>query len=334
MMDDPASHVVDTEGRLRVVVDVSDAGSRLDRLLGRLLAPRFSRSWLSALIDQGSITVDGHAVRNSYRVNPGQVVEGEIGKPAQVLPGPEPMELRVIHEDDALIIVDKPVDMVIHPGSGRKTGTLVNGLLDRYPEIGRVGRADRPGIVHRLDRDTTGVMVVARTNDSARSLVNQFKHRTVSKQYAAVVWGEMPFDSDWVELPLGTHPRKPGLRAVVSEGGQSASSFYKVVARLGAMTVVEVSPRTGRTHQIRVHLEHVGYPIVKDAQYGRDAQAAYARWVEQRQAKGERVPVIARQALHAHKLSVDHPLTGERVTYEAPIPADMTDLIEVAGEHA
>jgi len=333
-MDQPASTVVDAAGRLRLVVDEADAGSRLDRLLGRLLAPTFSRSWLSALIEQGSISVDGRTVKISYRVVPGQVVEGDIGKPAETLPGPEPMDLKILHEDDALIIVDKPVDMVIHPGTGRRSGTLVNGLLASYPEIGRVGRSDRPGIVHRLDRDTTGVMVVARNNDAAKSLVNQFKRRTVAKQYAAVVWGEMPFDSDWIELPLGNHPRKPGLRAVVAEGGQAASSFYKVGERLGSMTSVEVSPRTGRTHQIRVHLEHIGFPVVKDSQYGKDAQASYAHWVSKRSAAGERVPIIARQALHAHRLTLDHPLTGERVTYEAPLPADMADLIEVARESA
>ncbi|MHC4845250.1 MAG: RluA family pseudouridine synthase [Planctomycetota bacterium] len=311
-----------------------DAGSRLDRLLGRLLAPKFSRSWLSALIEQGSITVDGRTVRPSFRAIPGQVVEGDIGHPAEVLPAPEPMDLTILFEDDALVVVDKPVGVVIHPGTGKRTGTLVNGLLDRYPEIGRVGRADRPGIVHRLDRDTTGVMVVARSNDAAKSLVNQFKRRTVTKQYAAVVWGEMPFDSDWIELPLGAHPRMQALRAVVTEGGQAASSFYQVNERLGVMTYVEVSPRTGRTHQIRVHLEHLGFPIVKDSQYGRDAQASYAHWVETLRKAGKRVPIIERHALHAHRLTVDHPLTGERVTFEAPLPADMADLIEVARESA
>jgi 23S rRNA pseudouridine1911/1915/1917 synthase len=333
-MDQPASTHVDTAGKLRLVVEEADAGSRLDRLLGRLLSPAFSRSWLSALIEQGSISVDGRTVRTSHRVNPGQVVEGEIGHPAETLPGPEPMDLAILHEDDALVVVDKPVDVVIHPGTGKRSGTLVNGLLDRYPEIGRVGRADRPGIVHRLDRDTTGVMVVARSNDAAKSLVNQFKRRTVSKEYAAVVWGEMPFDSDWIELPLGSHPRKQGLRAVVTEGGQAASSFYKVRERVGAMTYVEVSPRTGRTHQIRVHLEHLGFPIVKDSQYGKDAQASYAHWLEERRRADKRLPIIARQALHAHRLTLDHPLTGERVTYEAPLPADMADLIEVARESA
>jgi len=325
---------VDAEGHLHLVVEGGEGGSRIDRLLGRALAPHYSRSWLSALIEQGDIRVDGQRVRTSYRCNAGQVIEGELGKSADRLPHAEPMDLRLVHVDEALIVVDKPVGLVIHPGTGQPTGTLVNGLLARFPEIAMVGRADRPGVVHRLDRDTSGVMVVARSNEAARSLVNQFKRKTVRKEYTAIVWGEMPFDSDWIDLPLGPHPRHAALRAVLPSGGQPASTFYQVERRLGALTVVGVQPRTGRTHQIRVHLEHLGFPIVGDASYGRAAQAAYARWVEGLRAAGGRVPTLSRQALHARRLTLEHPLTNEEVTFEAPLPADMRELIEIASAAA
>jgi 23S rRNA pseudouridine1911/1915/1917 synthase len=327
------SDAVDETGRLDLLVDEAAAGRRVDQLLGRALAPRWSRSYLAALIEQGVLTVDGRRVRSSFRVAAGQRIAGALGEPADGLPRPEPMDLRFLHVDDSLIVVEKPAGLVIHPGSGARQGTLVNGVLAAFPEVAAVGRADRPGVVHRLDRDTTGVIVLARTNDAARSLVNQFKHKTVEKEYTAVVWGEPPFDSDWIDLPLGSHPRRPASRAVVPDG-QPSSTFYQVARRLGAVSVVTARPSTGRTHQIRVHLEHIGFPIVRDALYGRSAQAAYARWVERLEAGGRRAPSIARHALHARRLGLVHPDTGERVHFEAPLPADMAELIAIAEEVA
>jgi 23S rRNA pseudouridine1911/1915/1917 synthase len=332
----PPVPFVDEVGHLRLAVEAADGGARVDRLLGRALSPHFSRSFLSALVEEGVLRVDGKAVRSAYRVNPGQVIEGDVGQPARSLPQPEAMDLRIVHVDDSLIVVDKPAGLVIHPGSGQPTGTLVNGLLNRFPEVAVVGRSDRPGIVHRLDRDTTGVMVVARTNEAARSLVGQFKAKTVEKAYSAVVWGEMPFDSDWIDLPLGVHPARPALRAVRTEaqGGQPSSTFYQVEQRLGVFTVVTAQPRTGRTHQIRVHLEHLGFPVVGDVSYGRKAQLAFERWKEARRAAGLRVPLLARQALHARRLTLTHPQSGERVRFEVPLPPDMVDLLECAGDAA
>ncbi len=323
---------VDEGGHLRLEVGVTDAGCRVDRLLGRALAPHYSRSFLSALVDEGGIRVDGQAVKVSFRVNPGQVIEGDLGLSASSLPRPEPMDLTLVHVDEDLILVDKPAGLVIHPGTGQATGTLVNGLLQRFPELAVVGRADRPGVVHRLDRDTTGIMVVARTNEAARSLVGQFKAKTVRKEYTAIVWGELPFDSDWIDLPLGPHPARPALRAVrrVEDGGQPSSTFYQVERRLPPFTVVNAQPRTGRTHQIRVHLEHLGFPIVGDEQYGHKAQVAWRRWVEARRLAGRRLPLLARHALHARRLSFLHPRSGERCVFEAPLPPDMADLLECA----
>jgi len=323
---------VDENGRLRLEVPEDQGGSRVDRLLGRALAPHYSRSYLSALLAEGTVTVDGRPVRSSFRVTPGMLVEGELGTAASGLPEPEEQELSILHEDEAVILVDKPAGLVIHPGSGATSGTLVNGLLARYPELAVVGRADRPGIVHRLDRETTGVLVVARTNDAARSLVNQFKAKTVRKTYAAIVWGVMPFDSDWVELPIGVHPRRPQLRAVVEEDGQPSSTFYQVRERLGVATLLDVSPRTGRTHQIRVHLDHLGFPILGDPGYGRAAQESWRRWVAARRDAGLRAPSLARQALHARVLTFRHPTTDEEVTFESPLPADMEETVDILRE--
>lgn len=333
MPDQPSSPGLpgtDPEGRLAVTVGSEDAGTRVDRYLGRLLAPHYSRSYLSALLDEGTLRVGGRPTRPAYRLAEGDRIEGSLGTPASALPAAEPaVEYRVIHSDDHLIVVDKPANLVIHPGAGRKGGTLVNGLLAEFPELAVVGRAERPGIVHRLDRDTTGVMVVARTNEAAKSLVGQFKRKTVEKRYTAVVWGEMPFDSDWVDLAIGVDPRKPTLRMVVHEGGQAASTFYAVEERLGVASVVSAMPRTGRTHQIRVHLSHLGFPILGDPPYGRRIAGAWKGWLDRRAAEGRPLPSLSRHALHARTLTLDHPGTGARVTYEAPLPMDMVELIEI-----
>ncbi|RKY17339.1 MAG: RluA family pseudouridine synthase [Planctomycetota bacterium] len=325
----PSLPPVNAEGLLSWTITAEEGGSRIDRVLGRLLAPDYSRSYLSALISEGAITLDERVVKPNFRVTEGVQVRGDLGRPASSMPAPEAMELEILHDDEAVIVVNKPVGVVIHPGTGSLSGTLVNGLLDRYPELAVVGRADRPGIVHRLDRETSGVMVVARTNESARSLVNQFKSKLVKKEYTAIVWGEMPFDSDWIDQPLGQHPRRPKIRAVVREGGQAASTFYEVKRRLGVASLVSAYPRTGRTHQIRVHLDHVGYPIVGDPQYGQNTQVQWRRWCEKLAQAERRVPLLSRCALHARSLSFQHPLTEQEVNFQAPMPADMADLLEV-----
>jgi 23S rRNA pseudouridine1911/1915/1917 synthase len=223
-------------------------------------------------------------------VEPGQKITGELGALPDRLTRAEPIPLAVLHVDEALIVVDKQAGLVIHPGTGASRGTLVNALLQRFPEVAKVGRADRPGIVHRLDRDTTGVMVVARTNPAAASLVNQFKRKTVEKVYSAVVWGEPPFDSDWIDLPLGPHPHRQVLRSVLASGGQASSTFYEVERRLGCLSLVAAHPKTGRTHQIRVHLEHIGFPC------GHLGRARARRW---RGPRLEGTPGARRGSAHA-----------------------------------
>ncbi|GJM21676.1 MAG: ribosomal large subunit pseudouridine synthase D [Planctomycetota bacterium] len=320
---------VDADGALSWTVPSEEAGRRLDRVLGRCLAPAYSRSYLTALIQDGRITLNERVVKPSFRLEGGETLAGQLGESAAGLPRPEAMDLEIVHEDEHLIVVNKPVGLIIHPGGGTRSGTLVNGLLERYPELATVGRAERPGIVHRLDRETSGVLLVARTNDAARSLVLQFKAKTIKKEYAAFVWGELPFDSDWIDLPLGPNLKRPPLRAVCPDDGQPASTFYEVRARYGIATRLAVFPATGRTHQIRVHLEHLGFPVIADPQYGRQAREAFGRWKRDLLDAEKRLPVLQRQALHAHKITFTHPGTEEVVTFEAPLPADLEDLREV-----
>lgn len=324
-----SDYPIDGDGRLSWTAPAEEATRRLDRALGRLLAPDYSRSYLTALLVDGVLQVDGRTVKPSYRLAGGELVEGQLGEPATGLPKPQEMDLEILFEDEHLIAVSKPVGMIVHPGGGTRSGTLVNGLLARYPELARVGQAERPGIVHRLDRQTSGVLVVARSNDAARELVGQFKARTVKKEYAAFVWGVMPFDSDWIDLPLGPNKKRPPLRAVDPEEGQPASTFYEVRARYGVATRLAVFPRTGRTHQIRVHLEHLGFPVIADPQYGRQAREAFGRWKAERREAELPVPTIQRCALHAGKIAFKHPATGEDLTVESPLPEDMADLQRV-----
>lgn len=325
----PRPDGVDDQGALNVVAPPTAAGQRLDRWLGNHLSPHYSRSYAAALIDEGVLTLDGQRTRPGTKLRGGERIAGPLGQPASSIPRPEAMELTILHEDEALVVVDKPVGLIIHPGSGNKTGTLINGLLALYPEMAKVGRSDRPGVVHRLDRDTSGVLITARTNEAAQSVVRQFKAKTIRKEYRTVVWGELPFDEDWIDLPIGNHPRRPQLRAVSHDDGKESSTFYKVLNRFGMASELRVEPRTGRTHQIRVHLDHLGFPVLGDASYGHARQEQWRRWVAARADKGLRTPVLARQALHCHKMTIHHPVSGEPITFTSPVPADMVDLLEV-----
>jgi 23S rRNA pseudouridine1911/1915/1917 synthase len=218
--------------------------------------------------------------------------------------------------------------LVIHPGTGCKEGTLVNALLFHYPEIARVGIAFRPGIVHRLDRDTSGVMIVALSNLARYHLVEQFKNRKVKKEYHTLVVGEVPYDSDYIDLPIARDPKNPERMKVDRKAGKPASSFYEVIERFNGFTYVKVLPHTGRTHQIRVHMGHLGFPVIADSLYGRDKGRKYWSLLERIKAEDRPVPLISRHALHARKLSFCHPVSDESMTFESPLPRDMEQLLE------
>jgi 23S rRNA pseudouridine1911/1915/1917 synthase len=309
----------DREERLTVGPD--EDRLRLDRFLADRL-PRLSRARIQKLAREGRIQVNGSAARPSRPVRTGESVEIVIPAPAPSTLIPEPIPLEVLYEDPWILVISKAAGMVVHPGAGRRSGTLVHALLARGPGWSTIGGEERPGIVHRLDRGTSGVMVIARNDDAHRSLSAQFKARTVEKTYMALVWG-VPHQSRFtVDAALG---RDKLLRRRVSSRTRSpreAATHFTVRETLGPFTLLEVKPLTGRTHQIRAHLLSAGHPIVGDQEYGG------ARWRGLPEGEvREKIRVFGRLGLHALRLAFDHPSTGERERFEAPLPPELTELL-------
>jgi 23S rRNA pseudouridine1911/1915/1917 synthase len=290
-------------------------GQRLDHFLVERFPDR-SRAALQRWIKDGRVCVDGEVVlRPSHALRAGQTVAADPPPPRPADVEPEPIPLDVLHEDELLCVVNKPAGLTVHPGAGRHGGTLANALVHRFRTLSRAGGADRPGIVHRLDRDTSGVLVVARTEEAHHHLARQFEERTVEKLYVAIVHGVLELDSDWIELPLARDPRNRE-RMAVREGGREAATFYRVERRLEKHTLVRLFPRTGRTHQLRVHLLALGHPIVADPIYNRRYRPP---------------PGATRLALHAASLAIDHPADGTRRRFAAPLPGDFLRALEGCG---
>ncbi len=283
------------------------AGLRLDVFLTARVEG-LTRSQAGKNIEAGLARVGGAPRKASYKLRPGERVEFE-GEDAAAEPimAAEDIPLTVYHADDDVIVVDKPSGLVVHPGAGVRRGTLVNALLARFPELRGVGEADRPGIVHRLDKETSGVLVVARNERALRSLQAQFKNREVRKTYLALVWGKMPAREGKMDRPIGRHVAYGQRMSVRTRRPRPAETHYTVLEEFPETSYLEVRPLTGRTHQIRVHMAAAGHPVVGDAAYGRR--------------KGERR--AGRMFLHAHRLSFLHPSSGERVEFVSPLPPDL-----------
>lgn len=285
-------------------VDAAHDGSRLDAFVVTHL-PSLSRSRIKVLIESGHVTLDGHPCKPAAKVRRGQRVEVEIPPPPPTEVIPEPLSLDVVYEDRELLVINKPPGLTVHPGSGRPSGTLVNAVLARIPELAGVGSALRPGIVHRLDKDTSGLLVVAKTPEALLALQRQVASRSVSRSYLALVHGAVPVQEGTISAPIGRHPRHR-TRMTVHPRGREAITRYRVIERFPRHTLVEVQLVTGRTHQIRVHLAHIGHPVAGDPVYA-----------------GRRDDLqIGRQALHAYRLRFRHPTRGEEVAFEAPLPED------------
>ncbi len=290
------------------------AGLRFDQALARMF-PEHSRSRLQAWVREGRITLDSAGVDvkrkvwggESVRIAPGALEEAQ----AAAAPRPQAIALAVVHEDDALLVIDKPAGLVVHPGSGNREGTLLNAILHHAPQCAALPRA---GIVHRLDKDTSGLLVVAKTPEAQTDLVRQLQARTVSREYLAVVHGVLRADGV-VDAPIGRHPVER-TRMAVAARGKPAVTRYAVVRRFANATLVKCRLETGRTHQIRVHMRSIGHPIVGDQTYGR------------RPTRAETPFPIARQALHAARLALVHPRTGADIAWESPLPEDMRALLD------
>ncbi|MBN1483571.1 MAG: RluA family pseudouridine synthase [Chloroflexia bacterium] len=297
-----------TGRHLRLVLGEETAGRRLDQAAAARIA-ELSRSQIQRLLKQGLLRLNGAAVRASHRVECGDVLELTIPPPQPTELLAEDIPLDIVYEDADIVVVNKPAGMVVHPAPGHPRGTLVNALLGRYPNLA-VGGGRRPGIVHRLDRDTSGLLVVARHDAALRDLVAQMKARSVLKLYTVLVKGHLPERSGSIEGPIGRHPRQRKHMAV-RPGGRPARTHYRVLQELGPYSLLEARLETGRTHQIRVHLSHHGQPILGDPTYGRQAGA-----------EG-----LTRQFLHACRLGLALPSSGEYREFEAPLPPDLAEIL-------
>ncbi len=303
--------------RLELVATVEDRGLRLDKLLSERM--ELTRSAVERLLEEGAITVTGGSAAKNYRLRGGEVISVEIADPVPDEAQPENIPLDVVYEDNDIIVINKPSGMVVHPAPGNPCGTLVNALLYHCgASLSGVGGVVRPGIVHRIDKDTSGLLVVAKHDAAHNALSEQLKTHTVSRVYAAIAIGNFKEDSGTVNKPIARHPVDRKRMAIAKAGeGREAVTHYSVLERFGAFTLVECCLETGRTHQIRVHLSSLGHPLLGDPVYGGDG----TRFQAQHKAH------FSGQCLHARALSLIHPTTGEQMTFAAPLPPDFDTVL-------
>ena len=286
---------------LNFIVEKGDV--RLDQMLTSMM-PRYSRSKVRDLIGKGLVTIDGKIGKPSLKVFSGQQIIVDIPRPIETSIKPQKMDLSVIFEDGSFIVIDKPAGLSVHPGPGHLDGTLVNGVMAICPGIAGVGEKNRPGIVHRLDMDTSGVIVVAKNEQCHRSLSDQFKNRTITKKYLALVNGNMDEQRAIVEAPIGRDPHDRKKMAIVNNGRES-STEYRVAERYSLFDYLSIRPKTGRTHQIRVHLYSLGHPVAGDNLYG------------------GRINGLERQFLHAESISLTHPVDNTLMEFKSPLAEDL-----------
>ncbi len=318
-----------------MVAHVKGDGTRLDLYLHLYFAD-FSRSELQKAIGAGHVLVNGKPSKASYKVRNLDRLAVQLPEPVHDVIAPEDIPLTVLYEDECLAVIDKPPDMVVHPARGNWGGTLANALAFHFRDnLSRANGTFRPGIVHRLDRDTSGVILIAKDELTHRDLAMQFETRKVHKEYVAVVQGELDRDSDYVEARVKHHPTIREQMVATTDpfdpDAKDACSYYEVIERYRGYTFVKVQPRTGRTHQIRVHLQFVGCPVLADKVYGSRGSFALSD-LRPGLALAENRVLIARQALHAFRLRFQHPKRGQWVEIEAPLPADMRDTLEALRE--
>ncbi len=301
-------------------IDRSDAGKRIDAHIASLVA-NLSRSLAADLLRSGDIRVLGQFKKPGYRLRVGDEIIGRIPLPAAASFTPEPLPLDILHEDADLIVINKPADLVVHPSPGHPTGTLVNGLLHHCPDLAGIGGQRRPGIVHRLDKDTSGVLAVAKNSMSQARLAAQFKGRTVKKDYLALVYGSPSADAGALDDPIGRHPvdRK---RMTVRPDGRTARTRWRILERYDGIALLRLHIETGRTHQIRVHCAAMGHPVVGDPVYGSRKPSQHLTNIT-----ADRVKGVNRQMLHAWRLVLAHPRTERIIPFTAPLPPDMAGLI-------
>lgn len=321
-------------GPIRLTVDARSHGWRVDHFLSRLY-PNYSRALFQKAVEQKEVNVNGLPVKSARKLRVNDIVEFRLPSLPDLRIPPEDIPIEVLYEDDWIVVINKTAGIITHPGRGNYRGTLAGALQFHFDRLSDIAGQLRPGIVHRLDKDTSGVLVVAKDNTVHHRLTAQFEAREVQKEYRAIVWGEVTFDSDWIETHMRPHPQVREKMAVCLPGGNSrvATTFYEVVERFRGFTYVRLKPRTGRTHQLRVHMQHMAHPIVADRVYGgqmelRRSELTTKPGVMDPAADEAADVLISRQALHAYKLEFRHPDSGKPLSFEAPLPPDMTQTLE------
>jgi 23S rRNA pseudouridine1911/1915/1917 synthase len=303
----------------------SDVRKRLDHFLLEQGVP-FSRSQLKKWIDEGCLSVNGRTEKGGYRLKEGDRLSFSPGDPIPLSLTPEAIPLDIYYEDSDLLVLDKPAGLVVHPAAGNYSGTLVHALLHHCPDLSGIGGVLRPGIVHRLDKDTSGLMVVAKNDNSHQSLIRQFQKGGVSKEYQALVWGGPATLSGRIEKPIGRHPVQRKKMAVNERQGKAAVTEWEVLERFGAgITLLKLIIKTGRTHQIRVHLSSKGWPVVGDPLYGGRKSTPGRDKVLPQALTGQ----MTRQLLHACRLAFYHPTKGNLLDFSSGLPADMEGALKV-----
>ncbi len=317
---------------VEVVVTSDEDDWRLDVFLAHRFTD-YSRAHVRRVITAGGVKVDGKGGKPSFRLRPGQRVEVVLPEIPREGPHPEPIPLDILFQDDYLAVVNKPPGMVVHPARGHWTGTLTSALQYHFGgRLSSAGGPTRPGIVHRLDRDTSGAILVAKTDLVHSRLAAQFSERTVEKEYFALVSGVPERDRDFIDRPIGVHPHQREKMAIRRDDrqGREAETFYEVAERFDGFAAVRIRPKTGRTHQIRVHLAHVGCPVLCDRQYGGRSEITRG---EIRRDPQDGAVLLSRQALHARRLRFDHPATGLPVEVEAPLALDIQAVLDALREY-
>ena len=303
---------------------------RIDKFLMDRI-PNTTRNKLQSALSEGHILVNKKPVKANYRVKPLDDITVELPYPPQeIVLIPEDIPLNILYEDDDVIVLNKDAGLVVHPGFGNHTGTLVNGLIYHFKNLPDSSMANRPGLVHRLDKNTTGVMVIAKTEHALSHLGKQFFDRTIERRYQALVWGDFEEENGTVEGNVGRSLQNRKVMSVFPDGefGKHAITHYKVLKRFGYVTLVECKLETGRTHQIRVHMQHIKHPLFNDEDYGGDRILKGTSFTKYKQFINNCFEILPRQALHAKSLGFEHPATGEWLHFETDLPEDITKLLE------
>jgi 23S rRNA pseudouridine1911/1915/1917 synthase len=309
-----------------ITVTDQDASKRLDLFLTENL-PGLTRSGIKNLIKEGLVSVDGRQVKAGLALKGGESVTVRIPPPPPTTLKPEDVPLDLLYEDADVLVVNKPARMPVHPGAGRRTGTLVNALIHYTKDLSRVGGPERPGVVHRLDMDTTGSIVIARNDKAHRDLANQFKEHTTKRKYVSLVWGQVKEEEGEIDLPIGRDSANRLKISTRTRRKRRAVTSFRVLKRYPGFTLLELSPETGRTHQIRVHLAAINHPVVGDQVYCK--RQVYPGMPK---AVSDKIKKTKRQLLHAATIGFVHPGTGKPVEFIAPMPEDMGSLLKVMDE--